>query len=99
MEDLVIDGIYADLLRGRLDQKLQQFEVEYAAGRDVAPQKLNSVLEALQDWYVYYQMSRKKENRETHEFFICIFLSTVTCFSEKRMSTLLRPSISLLNGS
>ena len=50
LEDLIIDGIYADLLRGRLDQKLQQFEVEYAAGRDLAPGRLDNILGALQDW-------------------------------------------------
>ncbi|TDL22362.1 hypothetical protein BD410DRAFT_788623 [Rickenella mellea] len=50
LEDLIIDAIYLDLLRGKLDQKKQQFEVEYTLGRDLEPGKLESLLSALQDW-------------------------------------------------
>lgn len=50
LEDLIIDGIYLDLLRGRLDQKAQQFEVEYATGRDLAPGQLESLLLSLHAW-------------------------------------------------
>ena len=35
LEDLIIDGIYLDLIGGKLDQKYQQLEVEYVLGRDV----------------------------------------------------------------
>lgn len=50
LEDLIIDAIYLDILRGKLDQKQQQLEVEYTMGRDLEPGKLESVLEALKDW-------------------------------------------------
>ncbi|KDQ52973.1 hypothetical protein JAAARDRAFT_162193 [Jaapia argillacea MUCL 33604] len=50
LEDLIIDAIYMDVLRGRLDQKEQQFEVEYTMGRDLEPGKVESILAALKDW-------------------------------------------------
>ena len=52
LEDLIIDGLYVDLLRGKLDQKEQQFEVEYAIGRDLAPGGVEELLNALQEWSV-----------------------------------------------
>ncbi|KAJ8518933.1 hypothetical protein ONZ45_g4064 [Pleurotus djamor] len=51
LEDLIIDAIYLDILRGKLDQKEEQLEVEYTMGRDLEPGKLESVLAALQDWH------------------------------------------------
>lgn len=53
LEDLIIDAIYLDILRGKLDQKEQQFEVEYTMGRDLEPQNLGNLLTALQDWCVF----------------------------------------------
>ncbi|EIM92049.1 uncharacterized protein STEHIDRAFT_70516 [Stereum hirsutum FP-91666 SS1] len=50
LEDLIIDAIYLDILRGKLDQKEQQFEVEYTMGRDLEPGSLGNLLGALQDW-------------------------------------------------
>ncbi|KAL0945656.1 hypothetical protein HGRIS_014810 [Hohenbuehelia grisea] len=50
LEDLIIDAIYLDILRGKLDQKEGQLEVEYTMGRDLEPGKLESVLAALRDW-------------------------------------------------
>jgi len=50
LEDLIIDAIYQDVLRGKLDQKEQQFEVEYTMGRDLEPGKIENVLAALQAW-------------------------------------------------
>ncbi|KAF7784845.1 hypothetical protein Agabi119p4_1010 [Agaricus bisporus var. burnettii] len=50
LEDLIIDAIYLDILRGKLDQKEGQLEVEYTMGRDLEPGKLESILSALQDW-------------------------------------------------
>ena len=52
LEDLIIDAIYLDVIRGKLDQKEQQFEVEYTLGRDVEPTKIEDILKSLQDWYV-----------------------------------------------
>lgn len=50
LEDLIIDGIYLDLMRGKLDQKRQQFEVEYTIGRDLGPGKIENLLSSLQEW-------------------------------------------------
>ena len=52
LEDLIIDAIYLDILRGKLDQKEVQLEVEYTMGRDLEPGKLEQVLFALQSWCV-----------------------------------------------
>ncbi|KIY65822.1 hypothetical protein CYLTODRAFT_424018 [Cylindrobasidium torrendii FP15055 ss-10] len=50
LEDLIIDAIYLDMLRGRLDQKESQLEVEYTMGRDLEPGKLEATLAALRHW-------------------------------------------------
>ena len=52
LEDLIIDAIYLDILKGKLDQKHGQLEVEYTIGRDLEPGKIESVLETLKDWCV-----------------------------------------------
>lgn len=52
LEDLIIDAIYLDVLRGKLDQKEQQLEIEYTMGRDLEPGRLDKVLAALENWYV-----------------------------------------------
>lgn len=52
LEDLIIDAIYLDILRGKLDQKEQQFEVEDTMGRDLEPGEIENVLSALQNWCV-----------------------------------------------
>ncbi|KAL7285862.1 hypothetical protein ACG7TL_000973 [Trametes sanguinea] len=48
--DLIIDAIYSDIVRGKLDQKQGQFEVEYTMGRDLEPGKLEELLSSLQNW-------------------------------------------------
>ncbi|KIN99058.1 hypothetical protein M404DRAFT_1005027 [Pisolithus tinctorius Marx 270] len=50
LEDLIIDAIYLDILRGKFDQKEQQLEIEYTMGRDLEPGQLEKVLAALQNW-------------------------------------------------
>lgn len=52
LEDLIIDAIYLDIVRGKLDQREQQLEVEYTMGRDLEPGKLEQLLVSLQNWYV-----------------------------------------------
>lgn len=51
LEDLIIDAIYLDILRGKLDQKEEQLEVEYTMGRDLEPGKLEFLLVSLRNWY------------------------------------------------
>ncbi|KAJ4485260.1 hypothetical protein J3R30DRAFT_1333923 [Lentinula aciculospora] len=50
LEDLIIDAIYLDILRGKLDQRESQLEVEYTMGRDLEPGKVEAMLNALKDW-------------------------------------------------
>ena len=51
LEDLIIDGIYLDVIRGKLDQTKQQFEVEFALGRNLEPAKVESLLLILKEWW------------------------------------------------
>jgi COP9 signalosome complex subunit 7 len=50
LEDLIIEAIYLDIIRGRLDQKEQQFEVEYTVGRDVPHEAIAGILTSLEQW-------------------------------------------------
>ncbi|KAI0005357.1 hypothetical protein BJV74DRAFT_970558 [Russula compacta] len=50
LEDLIIEAIYLDIIRGRLDQKEQQFEVEYTIGRDVPHEAIAGILTSLEHW-------------------------------------------------
>lgn len=52
LEDLIIDAMYQDVLKGRLDQKEQQLELEYTMGRDIRPGQLEQLLAALKSWFV-----------------------------------------------
>jgi len=50
LEDLIIDAIYQGIVQGKLDQKSQQFEVEFAMGRDLKPESTAGMIELLQNW-------------------------------------------------
>nr|CAI5865488.1 unnamed protein product [Callosobruchus analis] len=50
LEDLIIEAIYADIVRGKLDQKNSQLEVDYAIGRDIRPKDIDVIVNCLQDW-------------------------------------------------
>jgi COP9 signalosome complex subunit 7 len=62
LEDLIIDAIYLDILKGKLDQKHGQLEVEYTIGRDLEPGKIESVLNTLKDWCVTVFLVLKKNH-------------------------------------
>jgi len=51
-QDLVIDAIYADIIRGKLDQKHQQLEVDFAVGRDLRPEHVQEISKVLDSWLV-----------------------------------------------
>jgi len=55
LEDLIIDTIYIGLIKGKLDQKKQVFEVEFAIGRDIGPDDVNQMLNSIQSWFVSSQ--------------------------------------------
>lgn len=51
LEDLIIDAIYLDVLRARLDQSEQQLQIEYTMGRDLDPEGgVQALLDALKAW-------------------------------------------------
>lgn len=51
LEDLIIDAIYQNVLRGRLDQAAGQLQVEYTLGRDLEPELgVQQILASLQEW-------------------------------------------------
>lgn len=53
LEDLIIEAIYEGVVSGRLDQKMQRFEVEGCLGRDVKGKaELRVLLEQLEQWSV-----------------------------------------------
>ena len=52
LEDLVTEAVYADVLRGSLDQRDQRLEVDYSIGRDIQRQDLSAIARTLQEWCV-----------------------------------------------
>ncbi|KAJ3920284.1 hypothetical protein F5877DRAFT_65858 [Lentinula edodes] len=50
LEHLIIDVIYLYILRGKVDHKESQLELEYTIGGDLEPGKVEVVLNALRDW-------------------------------------------------
>ena len=53
LEDLIIEAIYQDVIKGKLDQKRKQLEIEYTMGRDLRPGQIDQMLEVLGAWYVF----------------------------------------------
>lgn len=50
LEDLIIDGIYAQVIRGKLDQLNSRLNVEYALARDVNTAAFNRMEDVLEKW-------------------------------------------------
>ncbi|XP_018608866.1 COP9 signalosome complex subunit 7b-like [Scleropages formosus] len=50
LEDLIIKAIYAEIIRGKMDQQRKILEVEAFISRDVNYQVLNCVVNDLQEW-------------------------------------------------
>jgi len=55
LEDLVISCIYAHLIQGKLNHRDRVVHVSSAAGRDVRPQSLDAMIDALGAWCVGLQ--------------------------------------------
>ncbi|KAK7602040.1 hypothetical protein V9T40_009481 [Parthenolecanium corni] len=51
LEDLIIDAIYADIIRGKLDQKNSCLEVDFAIGRDFREDNLVEMICTLEAWH------------------------------------------------
>eukprot|EP00456_Euglypha_rotunda_P089827 TRINITY_DN9340_c0_g1_i3.p1 TRINITY_DN9340_c0_g1~~TRINITY_DN9340_c0_g1_i3.p1 ORF type:complete len:221 (+),score=39.69 TRINITY_DN9340_c0_g1_i3:2-664(+) len=50
LEDLIIDTVYIGLVKGKLDQKKQVFEVEFAIGRDIGPTDVAQMMATITAW-------------------------------------------------
>ena len=50
LEDLIIDGIYAQVIRGKLNQLNSRLDVEYALARDVNSVAFNRMENVLENW-------------------------------------------------
>ncbi|XP_067950946.1 COP9 signalosome complex subunit 7b-like [Watersipora subatra] len=50
LEDLIIEAIYAGVIKARMDQNHQRLEVNYVIGRDVEKSKLPELLNILERW-------------------------------------------------
>jgi len=50
LEDLIIDCIYAGLLRAKLDQRDKQVQVDFCIARDLRPGQLERMISTLQQW-------------------------------------------------
>ncbi|KAM4819689.1 COP9 signalosome complex subunit 7a isoform 3-T3 [Thomomys bottae] len=73
LEDLVIEAVYADVLRGSLDQRNQRLEVDYSIGRDIQRQDLSAIARTLHEWCrgceavlsgIEEQVSRANQHKE-----------------------------------
>lgn len=52
LEDFLIECMYAGIVRGKLDQYRRCFQVQFAAGRDLRPEQLGSMIQTLNNWLV-----------------------------------------------
>eukprot|EP00936_MAST-01D_sp_MAST-1D-sp1_P001743 g1743.t1 len=52
LEDLIIDAFYSGLIRGKLDQRAAQLEVQDAQGRDTQHAELEDMVAKLERWEV-----------------------------------------------
>jgi len=75
LEDLIIEVIYADVIRGKLDQKKQQLEVDYAIGRDIRSEFIPQMVHVLREWCqgceallgtIEEQVKKANDQKEAH---------------------------------
>lgn len=50
LEDLIIDAIYRNVIKARLDQRNKLIVVEYTMGRDIRPDSVSQVADQLHKW-------------------------------------------------
>ena len=50
LEDCIIEGMYAGLFAGKLDQKAKEFHVTETAGRDCKPGEISEMISVLKAW-------------------------------------------------
>ncbi|XP_057304561.1 COP9 signalosome complex subunit 7a-like isoform X2 [Hydractinia symbiolongicarpus] len=49
-KDLIIEAVYADILKGKLDQREERLEVDFVIGRDIQQQNIDTVISILDSW-------------------------------------------------
>lgn len=52
LEDIVISGIYADILQASLDPHNQYVHITHTIGRDLQPGELQQLVDVLRRWCV-----------------------------------------------
>lgn len=50
VEDLIIEAVYAHIIKGKLNQKEQRLEVDFVIGRDIQPQMIDNIISILGSW-------------------------------------------------
>ena len=50
LEDLLIEGVYSGIVKGRLDQRSSKFYISSSAGRDASLADVSSMLMKLKKW-------------------------------------------------
>jgi COP9 signalosome complex subunit 7 len=50
VEDLIIEAVYAHIIKGKLNQKEQRLEVDFVIGRDIQPQMIDNIISILNSW-------------------------------------------------
>jgi len=52
-KDTIIEAIYSDIIRGKLDHMASQLQVHYTIARDVPPQQMPHMTGVLEEWSVF----------------------------------------------
>lgn len=60
LEDLIIDCMYAGIIKGKLDQHEQRFQVDWAIGRDIRPGQVEDMVKVLSAWCDRSEVLMKK---------------------------------------
>jgi len=60
LEDLIIDCMYAGIIKGKLDQHEQRFQVDWAIGRDIRPGQIDDMVKVLSAWCDRSELLMKK---------------------------------------
>ena len=71
-QDLIIEGIYADIIHGKLDQRNQQLEVDYVIGRDIRPTAITQMVTVLREWSVLFLEGSMCQS-------LCVYVNTSEC--------------------
>ncbi|KAI4881435.1 hypothetical protein NFI96_014474, partial [Prochilodus magdalenae] len=75
LEDVLIDALYLDVIRGKLDQCKQQLEVDACISRDMRSKNTGELIQTLKEWCdgcdsmccaIESQVHRVKQSRDHH---------------------------------